>query len=264
MSRHWRRIAATTTMVVSLGLLTPVAVAAPTPDAQTPGSAALPGADNLPADIANILDQALADGGVNIDEFTKLLPFLGEGATEAFTQMRAQAPVNQEKLADGSVDKDATASLGDSTEKKDFWTANLVTGCGFADAKISGALSYVQPGPNYGLGPLIGANNLLSPYIPQGHIFVNSVVGSDKLIPVPKDGAGLKAMWVNWSTFTAGIEPMDDYVGALSLIPQNSTLINTGEGLVTISTYGTVAYRDEVECTVLPAVGHVQVQSAKN
>lgn len=160
--------------------------------------------------------------------------------------------------ADGEEDE-PVAYRDDVTEKKDFWLPALVPSCGVEGSLATTAKATVQPGPNYGAGPIFGNGNLAAPYIPSGHAFYHLFTRDIRLAPVV-DGTDVTVMWFNLTERKGGSAKLDDSVLGLGINSQTSKLVETGEGAVVAVIYGTVRYAGNGNsCTVLPTIGSVQV-----
>ncbi|MDO4611090.1 MAG: hypothetical protein Q4B41_10640, partial [Corynebacterium sp.] len=160
--------------------------------------------------------------------------------------------------ADGEEDE-PVAYRDDVTEKKDFWLPALVPSCGVEGSLATTAKATVQPGPNYGAGPIFGDGNLAAPYIPSGHAFYHLFTRDIRLAPVV-DGTDVTVMWFNLTERKGGSAKLDDSVLGLGINSQTSKLVETGEGAVVAVIYGTVRYAGNGNsCTVLPTIGSVQV-----
>lgn len=162
-------------------------------------------------------------------------------------------------LDDDGVNDDPAAYRNDVTEKKDFWGPALVPNCGVEGSMSTVANATVQPGPNYGAGPILGKNNLLSPYVPSGHAFFHIFTNDIRLTPVV-DGTNMTVLWFNLTQARGGTDKLDDTVLGAGVNSQTSKLVKTGKGAVLAVISGTVAYPgDGATCTVLPTVGSTTV-----
>lgn len=160
---------------------------------------------------------------------------------------------------DDDADDAPAAYRTDATERSDFWFPALVPNCGVEGSAATTAKATVQPGPNYGAGPIFGDGNLAAPYIPSGHAFFHLFTHDVRLAPVV-DGTDVNVLWFNIDQRTGGSAKLDDSVLGLGINSQTSQLVDTDKGTVVAVVYGTVAYPSGRACTVLPTVGSTTVK----
>ncbi|MDO5730307.1 hypothetical protein [Corynebacterium sphenisci] len=266
MIRHRGRRAAIAALAAT-ALLAPPAAAAP----RTP---AAPDAAGSAAIIGELLPEAMdAPGGIPLEDLERLVGALGDRAEAALRELLEQSRSPRTERLTGDYGSDAadpagpfaaqpeperTAEFGDRTERSDFWFPAAVAGCGVGEAPGTVARATVQPGPNFGAGPILGKGNLIAPYIPAGHALFHILVGSDRLVPVVQ-GTDMKVLWLNLSTARGGIADLDDTVLGAGLLAQTSRLVDTGEGGVIAAIYGSAAYADGDVCRVSPTLGGARV-----
>lgn len=208
--------------------------------------------------------------GVDITSLQQLAEGQSEEVRQAVEQLIKQANaagqnayVNKdnesESISASEAATPAVANRGESTEKNKFWLPAPVVGCGIGDLPVTGSLATIQPGPNYGAGPLIGKSNLIQPYIPSGHAFFHLFTINEKLAPTV-EGTSVKVAWLNLRTFHGGINELSDTVLGAGINAQTSALVNTGDGPVIAAIAGKVSYPGNETCTVLPTVGSATVK----
>ncbi|WP_151529429.1 MULTISPECIES: hypothetical protein [Corynebacterium] len=200
-------------------------------------------------------------GGVNVDTLLDWANSQSEDVQQAIAAVMEEAEDTDlaalsSELPQAFTDTKAV-QRGDSTEKSKFYYPAPVLGCGIDDLPVTGALATVQPGPNYGFGPLLGKGNLLDPYIPAGHAYFHVFTADTRLAPSVK-GTDMKVAWLNLKTMKAGVNALDESVLGANVHAQTSALVNTGSGPVIAAIAGTTSYGED-SCTVLPTVGSTTV-----
>ncbi|WKD62234.1 hypothetical protein CCICO_11200 [Corynebacterium ciconiae DSM 44920] len=196
-------------------------------------------------------------GGVSVDTLLDQAHTQSTEVQQALMKLMEKA----EPAANGSGSPAAAETKavqrGDVSTKSKFFYPAPVVGCGVGDLPVTGALATVQPGPNYGAGPVFGKGNLLQPYIPEGHAYFHIFSVDDRLAPSVK-GTDMKVVWLNLATFKGGIAPLDESFLGLNVHAQTSALVETGPGPVIAAIAGKTAFGGD-SCTVLPTVGATTV-----
>lgn len=200
-------------------------------------------------------------GGVNVDTLLDWASSQSEEIQQAIAAVMDEAEDTDLSALSSTLPQGVTETKavqrGDSTEKSKFYYPAPVLGCGIGDLPVTGALATVQPGPNYGAGPLLGKGNLLDPHIPAEHAYFHVFSVDERLAPTVK-GTDMKVAWLNLKTMKGGVNALDESFLGANVHAQTSALVNTGSGPVIAAIAGTTAYGED-SCTVLPTVGSTTV-----